>query len=377
VRSPVLFLAAALAVPSLAAAHDLWLEPAGDGLALRYGHHGGELLPVEKAKVKAARCLEAGKARDLLVGAAFTATEVRLPGRCPAGSAFFDGGFYSLTPDGEVNRPRNQVPDAVKSWTSRQFAKWVEARRPGAPAEVLGDELELVAVSDLAKARQGDKITLRLLSRGRPVAGGLVAIDHKTLGEGQGPRRHPRDHQRHAAPAGADPRGRPAGAGGLAHLRGGQVSRALGRLVLAAALALAAGRAAAHETLHEVERGKAIAVKAYFVDGVALAYTSYEVYSPADPRVPWQKGRTDRAGWLAFVPDSPGSWRVKVIDTTGHGLDVGIDAGAQPGAGLPAPAAAPLSTAAFVLRPLLGLAVIAVTFAALVLAYRKKKGSAP
>jgi uncharacterized GH25 family protein len=182
-RSPALLLAAALAVPSLAGAHDLWLEPAGDGLALRYGHHGGELLPIEQAKVKAARCLEGGRARDLLASAAFTATEVRLAGRCPAGSAFLDGGFYSLTPDGEVNRPRNQVPDAVRSWASRQFAKWVEARRPGAPTEVLGDELELVAVSDLGKARQGDKITLRLLSRGRPVAGGLVAIDHRPLGE--------------------------------------------------------------------------------------------------------------------------------------------------------------------------------------------------
>jgi nickel transport protein len=182
-RSPALLLLAALAVPALAAAHDLWLEPAGDGLALRYGHHGGELLPIETSKIKAVRCLEAGRARDLLAGAAFTATEVRLPGRCPAASAFFDGGFYSLTPDGEVNRPRSQVPDAVRSWASRQFAKWVEVRRPGAAAEVLGDELELVAVSDLGKARQGDKITLRLLSRGRPVAGGLVAIDHKPLGE--------------------------------------------------------------------------------------------------------------------------------------------------------------------------------------------------
>jgi nickel transport protein len=155
------------------------------------------------------------------------------------------------------------------------------------------------------------------------------------------------------------------------------VSHAVARLALAAALALAAGSAGAHETLHQVERGRAIAVKAYFVDGEPLAYTAFEVYSPADPRIPYQKGRTDRAGWLAFVPDSPGSWRVKVIDTTGHGLDVGIEAGAQPGAGSPPPAAAPLSTAAFVLRPLLGLAVIAVIFAALVLAYRKKKGSTP
>ncbi len=182
-RVQVLVAIALLTAPSPGAAHDFWLEPAGDGLSLRYGHHGGELLAIERQKVKAARCLESGRARDLLAGADFAASEVRLPGRCPAASAFLDSGFYSLTPDGEVNKPRNQVADAVKSWVSRQFAKWVDARQPGAAATVLGDELELAAVSDLGKARPGDKITLRLLSRGRPVAGAIVAIDHQPLGE--------------------------------------------------------------------------------------------------------------------------------------------------------------------------------------------------
>jgi nickel transport protein len=151
------------------------------------------------------------------------------------------------------------------------------------------------------------------------------------------------------------------------------VSRAAFRLAAAAAVTLAAFTAAAHETLHEVQRGRAIAVRAYFADGEVLAYTTYEVYSPADPRLPWQKGRTDRAGWLAFVPDTPGTWRVKVIDATGHGLDVGIDAEANPGAGIPQPPVGAMSTAAFVLRPLLGLAVIATIFTALILAYRKKR----
>ncbi len=141
----------------------------------------------------------------------------------------------------------------------------------------------------------------------------------------------------------------------------------------AAVLALTGASAMAHETLHEVQRGKAIAVRAWFADGEVLAYTTYEVYSPADPKLPWQQGRTDRAGWLAFVPDAPGAWRVKVLDASGHGLDLGIEAGAEAGASSPAPGAAPWPTAAFVLRPLLGLAVIATVFAALILAYRKKR----
>jgi nickel transport protein len=138
-------------------------------------------------------------------------------------------------------------------------------------------------------------------------------------------------------------------------------------------MALVAAPALAHETLHEVARGKAIAVKAFFVDGEVLAYTAFEVYSPVDATIPWQKGRTDRGGWLAFVPDAPGKWRVKVIDDTGHGLDLQVDAEA-PGAAQ-APAAGAVSTTAFVLRPLLGLGAIGAVFAALYFTYRRKSST--
>lgn len=144
-------------------------------------------------------------------------------------------------------------------------------------------------------------------------------------------------------------------------------------VIIAAVAVLAGAPAAAHETLHDVQRGKAIAVRAYFADGEVLAYTAYEVYSPADPKIPHQKGRTDRNGWVAFVPDAPGKWRVKVIDDTGHGLDIQVEAGAQ--AGLPAgdpPSTGAVSSAAFVLRPLVGLVAVGAIFAALYFAYRRK-----
>lgn len=173
---------ALLLLPAAAGAHDLWLEREGEALVLRYGHRGGELLALERPRVKSLRCLEQGAARDLLPAAAFSSKEARVAARCDAASAFLDGGFWSLTPDGEVNRPRTEVAQAVRSWASRQFAKWVDARSPAASA-VLGDELELAAGSDLSRAREGDKVTLRVLSGGRPVAGAVVAIDHRPLGE--------------------------------------------------------------------------------------------------------------------------------------------------------------------------------------------------
>ncbi len=141
-------------------------------------------------------------------------------------------------------------------------------------------------------------------------------------------------------------------------------------LLAALATATFPALAGAHEVLHSVERDRAVAVRAWESDGDPLADAQYEVYSPSDPSVAYQKGRTDRSGWLAFVPDVAGKWRVKVVDPDGHGLDVEVDA-----SGLTASSAAaggPVSTAAFVLRPLVGLAAIGATFAVLFKVYRRK-----
>lgn len=127
-------------------------------------------------------------------------------------------------------------------------------------------------------------------------------------------------------------------------------------------------QALGHEVLHTTESGKAWSVKAYFADGEVLAYTPYEIYSPADTKIPYQKGRTDRSGYVAFVPDTPGAWRVKIIDESGHGLDTLVEV-SQAGAPL---ASAPASTAGFALRPLVGLVAIAAVFASLMLAYRRR-----
>jgi nickel transport protein len=135
--------------------------------------------------------------------------------------------------------------------------------------------------------------------------------------------------------------------------------------------------ARAHEVLHTIEHGKAIAVKAFFADGEVLAYTEYQVFSPSDPRIPYQKGRTDRSGYLAFVPDGPGAWRVKVADTTGHGLDLVVDVAAvgAPSTNSKTRQGAELASWAFALRPLLGVGIIAALFALLVFLYRRKRSA--
>ncbi|HEY6105716.1 MAG TPA: hypothetical protein VIV59_07030 [Anaeromyxobacteraceae bacterium] len=146
---------------------------------------------------------------------------------------------------------------------------------------------------------------------------------------------------------------------------------------LAAAPALLAalllpGGARGHEVLHEVRPGGAVAVRFTHGDGEPVAHARGEVYSPADAGAPHQEGRTDRAGWLAFVPDRPGSWRVKVVDATGHGLEVAVEVGSD-GTASARSDRAPGGAAAW-LRPLVGLAAVSAVFVALA-AVRRRRGS--
>ncbi len=56
----------------------------------------------------------------------------------------------------------------------------------------------------------------------------------------------------------------------------------------------------------------------YYADGRPMSYCSIYVYSPTDGDVEYQNGRTDRGGYFAFYPTSPGLWLVTAKDAKGH-----------------------------------------------------------
>jgi uncharacterized GH25 family protein len=174
---------AVLTLSGKAMAHDFWLERQTGTFVLRYGHRGGEVLPLDTTKMRSLTCRrDKGRAENLLRSAVASANQLSLAATCSVVSAFLDGGFYSLTPDGEKNLPKSKVPDAVKAWRSKQFAKWIDIRSPLA-AEAQGDELEIVPVTDLRKVKTGDKATFRILLDGKPISGAVLSMGHKALGE--------------------------------------------------------------------------------------------------------------------------------------------------------------------------------------------------
>lgn len=99
---------------------------------------------------------------------------------------------------------------------------------------------------------------------------------------------------------------------------------------------LAAASADAHGLDLRATTGATHGVVATYEDGSAFSFESYEVFPPGDD-TPFQVGRTDRLGRLAFQPDKPGVWRVRLFTTDGHGgeLKIDVETPSQPAAAAP------------------------------------------
>lgn len=92
-------------------------------------------------------------------------------------------------------------------------------------------------------------------------------------------------------------------------------------------------RADAHSVNYKVERTTAVVVKVFYSNREVASYSGYEVFAPGDDQ-PYMKGRTDRNGFLAFMPDRAGRWSVKVTGESEHGfhgatIEVNVDQAMQ------------------------------------------------
>ncbi len=76
-------------------------------------------------------------------------------------------------------------------------------------------------------------------------------------------------------------------------------------------------RAEAHSINYFVEQ-KGMAIRAYYSENDPAAYSQYELYGPGD-KEPHQIGRTDKNGYVAFVPDRPGIWKLQIWGESSHG----------------------------------------------------------
>ncbi len=100
-------------------------------------------------------------------------------------------------------------------------------------------------------------------------------------------------------------------------------------LLAAAALLLSIWPARAHDLQYRVGGGQAVVIRLFYIDNAPFSFEGYEIYRDGE-KLPYQVGRTDSLGRIAFLPDRAATWRIKVAAEDGHGLDfkLGTDAAA-------------------------------------------------
>jgi nickel transport protein len=74
----------------------------------------------------------------------------------------------------------------------------------------------------------------------------------------------------------------------------------------------------AHAVHYRVEN-KGISVRVFYAEDDPASYSSYEIFGPGDT-IPHQKGRTDKNGFVSFLPDRKGQWIIKVSGESEHGM---------------------------------------------------------
>ncbi len=88
-------------------------------------------------------------------------------------------------------------------------------------------------------------------------------------------------------------------------------------LFLTLLLLLIHSGAEAHSIHYQVEN-KGISARIFYSPDDPASYSGYEIFGPGD-KIPHKKGRTDKNGFVSFLPDRAGKWLIKVWGESDHG----------------------------------------------------------
>ncbi|MCG6897456.1 MAG: DUF4198 domain-containing protein [Thiocapsa sp.] len=171
---------------SAAVAHDLWLEPEAAGYRLLYGHHprvsheGTRQIAYAPDIVKSVVCLDAAGGR--LPAKIGDASPVKIEGDCAVLYVLTSSGYWTKTTAGAKNLKKTETAAPLGSWQSFESVKHI-ARWGSGAASPLAPPLEIVPAEDPLALKDGDKLTLRVLASGQPVADATVSYDGKPRGQ--------------------------------------------------------------------------------------------------------------------------------------------------------------------------------------------------
>ena len=91
-------------------------------------------------------------------------------------------GYWTKTTAGTRNVRKTEAASPLNAWQSFESVKHLSGWGPAA-ANPVGAPLEIVPAGDPLALRDGDKLAVRVLADGKPVAGAVVMYDGKVRGE--------------------------------------------------------------------------------------------------------------------------------------------------------------------------------------------------
>ena len=170
---------------SPAAAHDLWFAKEGSTCTLCYGHlesKTGEQKTIEydpQNILKAQAFDLKGKEVQVTVNNQYPFTISEVPG--PVVYALTSSGYWTKTPHGTKNVPKNKADMPVYSWLSYESVKRID-RWADALSLPLTEDLEITPLKNPIKLKKGKKIHLLVTFKGEPIEGVVVSYFDKPRG---------------------------------------------------------------------------------------------------------------------------------------------------------------------------------------------------
>ncbi len=164
-------------------AHELWIRKDMDSYTLFYGHikpgsGEEELIKYLPEQVLSFECLSAEGNRlkaKLVKGYPF-----KLGGTCHMVQAVFSSGYWTKTPEGLKNLPKDQVKNPIESWYSLETARRVDLWKPRNTP--LGHDLELILMENPSSLRVGQKFTVVAYYKGKPLRDAPVYHNLRVVG---------------------------------------------------------------------------------------------------------------------------------------------------------------------------------------------------
>lgn len=173
-------LAATLTVSSAAQAHGIWFAQRATQLAMLYGVGADDLDVVKRLPLLTAVAGydAAGKPVATAIEADGRLALVNLENQPAVVTAVLDNGTWSKAPDGKWHKKgKDEVKDAVVSEHTYKYAVHIRSPLSAPLAALPGQVLQVVPVEKALPAMMGDPIKLRVLYKGKPVAGAKVLHD--------------------------------------------------------------------------------------------------------------------------------------------------------------------------------------------------------